>query len=121
MLRHGGRAPAGTGGRQPLADAVPVTAAYSGQAPVGLTAGLVEQLEDTMMSWNYTTFLNIAFLVIAAVLVMRFYRTNGGAMMKMMHGSPDDEAGDGHEHHGADSIDPAADRTGTDDEHRRRS
>ena len=33
---------------------------------------------------NYTTILNIAFLVLAAVLVWRFLRTGGPEMLKMM-------------------------------------
>ena len=45
------------------------------------------------MSWNYTTWLNIAFLVLAVVLIMRFFRTGGVAMLRMMGGSPDS-----HEH-----------------------
>ena len=36
------------------------------------------------MQWNYTTVLNIIFLLIAAVLVIRFLRTGGPAMLKMM-------------------------------------
>ena len=36
------------------------------------------------MQWNYTTVLNIVFLFIAAVLVIRFLRTGGPAMLKMM-------------------------------------
>jgi uncharacterized membrane protein YraQ (UPF0718 family) len=35
--------------------------------------------------WNYTTVLNIIFLVLAAVLVTRFIRTGGIAMLKMMN------------------------------------
>jgi uncharacterized protein len=40
------------------------------------------------MSWNYTTWLNIAFLILAAVLVIRFVRTGGIPMLRMMGGSP---------------------------------
>ena len=36
------------------------------------------------ISFNYTTWLNIVFLLIAAVLVWRFLRTNGLAMLQMM-------------------------------------
>ena len=36
------------------------------------------------MQWNYTTVLNILFLIIATVLVIRFLRTGGPAMLKMM-------------------------------------
>ena len=37
------------------------------------------------ISWNYTTMLNIIFLVIAAALVWRFLRTGGPAMLRMMN------------------------------------
>jgi uncharacterized membrane protein YraQ (UPF0718 family) len=42
------------------------------------------------VSWNYTTFLNIAFLVLAAVLTLRFFRSGGMAMLRMMGGAPDE-------------------------------
>ncbi|ODR14309.1 hypothetical protein AWC26_10830 [Mycobacterium shimoidei] len=47
------------------------------------------------LSWNYTTWLNIAFLVLALVLVVRFFATGGMPMLRMMGGSPDAE----HDHH----------------------
>jgi uncharacterized membrane protein YraQ (UPF0718 family) len=51
------------------------------------------------VSWNYTTWLNIAFLALAAALFVRFLRTGGPAMLRMMSGSPDGHAhGDGHQH-----------------------
>jgi uncharacterized protein len=37
------------------------------------------------LQWNYTTVLNILFLVLAAVLVIRFVRTGGISMLKMMN------------------------------------
>ncbi len=40
------------------------------------------------IQWNYTTVLNILFLVLATVLVIRFLRT-GGAMMLRMMGTPE--------------------------------
>ncbi|MFF4684992.1 permease [Streptomyces sp. NPDC001307] len=40
------------------------------------------------VSWNYTTWLNIAFLLLAAALLVRFLRTGGPAMLRMMGGSP---------------------------------
>ena len=43
---------------------------------------------DASVSWNYTTFLNIGFLVIAAIMVARFLRTGGLPMLRMMGGSP---------------------------------
>ena len=38
--------------------------------------------------WNYTTVLNIIFLVLAAILVIRFIRTGGMPMLRMM-GAPE--------------------------------
>ena len=43
------------------------------------------------ISWNYTTWLNIAFLVLAAVLSVRFVKTGGLPMLRSMGGSPDAE------------------------------
>ncbi|MFD4973037.1 permease [Streptomyces sp. NPDC058424] len=40
------------------------------------------------ISWNYTTWLNIAFLLLAALLLVRFWRTGGLSMLRMMGGSP---------------------------------
>ena len=51
------------------------------------------------ISWNYTTFLNIAFLLLAAALVIRFLRTGGRDMLAMMGGGPDDMAGPDHSDH----------------------
>jgi hypothetical protein len=37
------------------------------------------------VSWNYSTYLNIVFLAVAAVLIVRYFRRGGGwAMLKMM-------------------------------------
>src|SRR5947209_13047715 len=36
------------------------------------------------IQWNYTTVLNIIFLIVAAMLVIRFIRTGGLPMLKMM-------------------------------------
>jgi uncharacterized membrane protein YraQ (UPF0718 family) len=36
------------------------------------------------MQWNYTSVLNIVFLLIAAIMIIRFLRTGGPAMLKMM-------------------------------------
>jgi uncharacterized membrane protein YraQ (UPF0718 family) len=51
------------------------------------------------VSWNYTTVLNIVFLLLAAALVVRFLRTGGRQMLAMMGGSPAAAHG-GHEHGG---------------------
>jgi uncharacterized protein len=47
------------------------------------------KLPDQGVSWDYTTWLNIVFLILAAALVIRFVRTGGVAMLRMMGGSPD--------------------------------
>ena len=47
------------------------------------------------ITWNYTTFLNLGFLVLAGVLVVRFLRSGGRQMFKMMGGGPDDRSGHG--------------------------
>lgn len=55
---------------------------------------------DNGVRWNYTTVLNIVFLLIAATLVWRFIRTGGRAMLSMMGGGPDDMAEhSSHSHH----------------------
>jgi uncharacterized membrane protein YraQ (UPF0718 family) len=41
---------------------------------------------EASVAWNYTTSLNIAFLVLAGLLVWRFLRTGGPAMLRMMNG-----------------------------------
>ncbi len=61
------------------------------------------KIPDQGVSWNYTTWLNIVFLMLAAALVARFFRTGGLAMLRMMGGSPD-----GHEH---DHMDAHASHT----------
>jgi len=42
------------------------------------------QVVEASVSWNYTTVLNLVFLTIAAVLVVRFLRTGGPAMLRAM-------------------------------------
>jgi hypothetical protein len=46
---------------------------------------------EAEITWNYTTFLNIAFLALAAVLVWRFLRTGGPGMLRMMNAPPPTE------------------------------
>ncbi|MTE12494.1 permease [Nocardia sp. CT2-14] len=58
------------------------------------TTGLVPREHNAMVMaegihWNYTTWLNIAFLVLTALLVLRFVRTGGIPMLRMMGGAPD--------------------------------
>jgi uncharacterized membrane protein YraQ (UPF0718 family) len=54
------------------------------------------------ISWNYTTWLNIAFLILTALLLIRFVRTAGIPMLRMMGGSPDVEHSGHDHHHGGD-------------------
>ncbi|HEY1616412.1 MAG TPA: permease [Streptosporangiaceae bacterium] len=58
-------------------------------------------IPDSGVSWNYTTWLNIVFLLIAAVLLIRFAATGGMAMLKMMGGPADGTAHQHHEHAGS--------------------
>ena len=43
---------------------------------------------DAAITFNYTTVLNVAFLVLAAALIIRFIRTGGWPMLDMMGGGP---------------------------------
>ncbi|WP_083208443.1 permease [Mycobacterium malmoense] len=75
-----------------------VAAGYLVELIFGATRLIPQQRNATVMeasiSWNYTTWLNIAFLAVAAVLVIRFFTSGGMPMLRMMGGSPDG----GHEH-----------------------
>src|SRR5438128_6479471 len=54
------------------------------------------KVETASVSWNYTTFLNIVFLLLASALVWRYFRRGGGwAMLRMM----DKPMGEGHHGH----------------------
>ncbi|MEU5535799.1 permease [Streptomyces sp. NPDC020362] len=59
------------------------------------------------VGWNYTTWLNIAFLLLATVLLVRFLRTGGLTMLRMMGGSPETAQDHGdpmqHGHHSGDT------------------
>jgi uncharacterized protein len=43
------------------------------------------QVVEASISWNYTTWLNIFFLILAALLVRRFMKTGGPEMLRMMN------------------------------------
>jgi uncharacterized membrane protein YraQ (UPF0718 family) len=78
-----------------------VGAGYPVEIIFGAT-GLIPEHRDVMVmeqgiSWNYTTWLNIAFLILTALLLIRFVRTKGIPMLRMMGGSPDTEHA-GHDH-----------------------
>ena len=46
------------------------------------------QVVEASVSWNYTTWLNVVFLVLGALLVWRFMKTGGPAMLRMMNAPP---------------------------------
>jgi uncharacterized membrane protein YraQ (UPF0718 family) len=50
------------------------------------------------IQWNYTTVLNIIFLALAAILLVRFIRTGGSAMLRMMNQSGQDMSHMEHDH-----------------------
>jgi lipopolysaccharide export LptBFGC system permease protein LptF len=54
-----------------------------------IPAGRHAKVLQASIQWNYTTILNIIFLILAAALCYRFARTGGIAMLKMMGGAPD--------------------------------
>ena len=43
------------------------------------------RVAEASITWNYTTWLNIAFLVLAGMLVWRFLKTGGPRMLRMMN------------------------------------
>jgi uncharacterized membrane protein YraQ (UPF0718 family) len=52
--------------------------------------GLIPQAQnarvvEATIFWNYTSWLNLVFLILAALLVWRFMRTGGPAMLRMMN------------------------------------
>src|SRR6266540_2612996 len=62
-----------------------------GLVPATRSAKVVE----ASITLNYTTVLNLLFLVLAAVLVVRFLRTKGPEMLRMMNAAPGPGAGAG--------------------------
>ena len=46
-------------------------------------------IAEAHISWNYTTVLNLVFLVLAAVLVWRAMATGGLRMLRMMNTPPE--------------------------------
>jgi uncharacterized membrane protein YraQ (UPF0718 family) len=89
---------------------------YAAMAAAGLVVQFVFKalgLEPTtrnakvitaQVSWNYTTYLNIVFLALAALLVWRYFRRGGGLAMLRMMNKP---MGDEHDHHAAHRQAPA--------------
>jgi uncharacterized membrane protein YraQ (UPF0718 family) len=57
---------------------------------LGLIPGrATAKIPDQGVTWDYTTWLNIVFLIAAAALIVRFMLTGGAAMLKMMGGPAD--------------------------------
>jgi uncharacterized membrane protein YraQ (UPF0718 family) len=81
-----------------------VVAGYVVELLFGGLGLIPDQADATLptegVRWNYTTWLNIAFLLLAAALVVRFLATGGPSMLRMMGGSPD--SGDEHGHAAAE-------------------
>jgi uncharacterized membrane protein YraQ (UPF0718 family) len=79
-----------------------VIAGYLVELIFGVAGLIPRERRATVMeehlAWNYTTWLNLAFLLLAAVLLVRFVRTGGIPMLTMMGGSPE---GDDTAHHGS--------------------
>ncbi|MBV9450010.1 MAG: permease [Streptosporangiaceae bacterium] len=74
---------------------------------LGLVPGrATAKIPDQGVSLDYTTWLNIVFLIVAAALIANFVRTGGIPMLKMMGGPPsettppDTPPDDTHAHHG---------------------
>ena len=70
-----------------------VAAGYAVELIFGATGLIPATRNATVLtptiSWDYTTYLNILFIVAGLVLVWRFFRTGGAMMLKMMGGSPE--------------------------------
>ena len=70
-------------------------------------SGRHAKVGEMAVRFDYTTVLNIVFLLVAGALVVRFVRSGGRPMLKMMGGAPSD--GDEHGHgNGAQRRRPAA-------------
>jgi hypothetical protein len=58
------------------------------------------KVTEAAVTWNYTTYLNIAFLALAAVLLWRYFRHGGGIkMLRMMNAPMGHDHDDGHRGH----------------------
>jgi uncharacterized protein len=75
--------------------AVELIFGVTGLTPTERTAKVAE----AGITWNYTTWLNLVFLALAGVLVVRFVRSGGLPMLRTMGGAPDEHAGHEHHHH----------------------
>jgi uncharacterized protein len=57
------------------------------------------QIMEEAIRWNYTSILNILFLALAALLIVRFFRTGGPEMLRMMDSAAVESYGHSHAHH----------------------
>ena len=53
---------------------------------------------EASITWNYTTWLNLLFLILAGLLVWRFLKTGGPAMLRMMNRPTDHGLARDHAH-----------------------
>ncbi|MEP9383337.1 permease [Nocardioides sp. KR10-350] len=74
-----------------------VTMVIAGYLVEGIFGGLglqpdhgTAQVAEQSIRWNYTTILNIVFILLTAALLIRFFATGGREMLSMMGGGPDD-------------------------------
>lgn len=58
------------------------------------------KIVEASIQLNYTTVLNILFLILAAVLVWRFFNTGGPNMLRMMEGGEHEHSNHQHQHSG---------------------
>jgi uncharacterized protein len=85
---------------------------YAAMASAGLVVELVfrgigivpgsrhAKVKTATVTWNYTTYLDIVFIAVAALLVWRYFRRGGGwSMLKMMEEPMDHSHGDHQQHH----------------------
>lgn len=72
--------------------AAAVVAGYAVELVFGGLGWIPDQSDAVVpadgVRWNYTTWLNIVFLLAGGALLLRFLRTGGASMLRMMGGSP---------------------------------
>ncbi len=56
------------------------------------------KVTEASVTWNYTTYLDVVFLVLAALLVWRYFRRGGGLSMLRTMNVPAGQEHGGHEH-----------------------
>ena len=69
---------------------------FPGHTPRLVPHGRHATVIATAIRWNYTSVLNIIFIVLAVALLTRFFRTGGLKMLKMM----DESSAEHRMHHG---------------------